>query len=55
MEEELEMEKRRPEIQKKSYEIRREIIREERYKNVKLLKIIIMEFKGTDIPLLEPV
>ena len=45
MEEELEIEKKKLEIQKKSYKI----VREERYKNVKLAKLITTKFKGTHI------
>ena len=56
MEEELEIEKEKLEIQKKSHEMRGEIVREEsyenvnvreeRYKNVKLPKFIITEFES---------
>lgn len=35
--------------QKKSYEMRGKVVREDRYKNVKLRKLIITEFEGTDI------
>ena len=43
---ELKIEKKKLEIQKKSYEIRGETVIEERYKNVKL---IITKFDGTNI------
>ena len=49
MEKEFEMEKKKLEIQKKNFEIRGEILREERYKNVKLLKLIISKFVGPHI------
>ena len=49
MEEELEIEKKKLKIQKKSYEMRREIVREEIYKNAKLPKSIITKFEGTHI------
>ena len=46
MKEDLEIEKKKKklEIQKNSYEITGEIVREERYKNVKLPKSIITKF-----------
>ena len=53
MEEELEIEKtkkkKKVEIQKKSYEMKVEIVREERYENVNLPKLIIMKFEGAHI------
>ena len=49
MEEELEIEKKKLEIQKKSYEMRGDIVLEERYKNVKLPKLIIAKFEGKHI------
>ena len=49
IEEELEIEKMKLEIRKKSYEIRGEVVREDRYKNVKLPKLIITKFEGTQI------
>ena len=49
LEEDFEIEKKKLEIQIKSYQIRGEILREERYKNVKLPKLIIMKFDGTHI------
>ena len=50
MEEELEIEKKKKlGIQKKSYKKRREIVREGRYRNVKLPKLIITKFEGTHI------
>ena len=49
MKEELEIEKKKMEIQKESYEMRGESVREERYKNVKLPKLIITKFEGTHI------
>ena len=47
MKEDLEIEKKKKklEIQKNSYEITGEIVREERYKNVKLPKSIITKFE----------
>ena len=49
IEEELEIEKKKLEIQKKSYKMRGEMVREVRYKNVKLPKLIITNFEGTYI------
>ena len=49
IEEELEIEKMKLEIRKKSYEIRGEVVHEDRYKNVKLPKLIITKFEGTQI------
>ena len=49
MEEDLQIEKKKLEIKKKSYEMREEIVCEERYKNVKLPKLVIAKFKGTHI------
>ena len=49
MEEGLEIEKKKLEIQKKSYKMRGEMVREVRYKNVKLPKLIITNFEGTHI------
>ena len=49
MEEELEIEKKKLEIQKKSYDVRGEFAGEERYKNIKLLQLIITELEGTHI------
>ena len=46
---ELKIKKKKLEIQKKSYEIRGETVIEERYKNVKLPKLIITKFEGTHI------
>ena len=46
---ELKIQKKKLEIQKKSYEIRGETVIEERYKNVKLSKLIITKFDGTNI------
>ena len=40
LEGELVIEKKKLEIEEKNFEIRREIVREERYKNVKLVKLI---------------
>ena len=48
-EEELEIQRKKVEIQKKSCDIRRETVREERYKNVKLPNLIITKFEGTHI------
>ena len=48
MEEELAIEKKL-EIQQNIYEMRGETVREERYKNVKLPKLIITKFEGTHI------
>ena len=45
----LVIEKKRLEIQKKSYEMRGEIVLEERYKNVKLLKLIVTKYEGVHI------
>ena len=53
MEEELEIKKKNLEIQKKSYEMRGEIVREEKYKNVKLPKLIITKFEGTHVDWLQ--
>ena len=47
MEEELENEKKNLEILKKGYEMRGEIVREEKYKNVKLSKLIVTKFEAT--------
>ena len=49
MGEELKIEKKKLEIQKKSYEMRGEIALEERYKNVILAKLIITKFECTHI------
>ena len=49
MEEELKIEKKKLEIQKKRYEMREEIVREERYKNVKLPKLIVTKFEDIHI------
>ena len=45
----MEIEQKKLEIQKKMYEIRGEIVHEERYKSVKLPKLTIKKFEGTDI------
>ena len=49
MKEELKIEKKKLEIQTKSYDMRGEIVREEKYKNVKLPKLITNKFEGTHI------
>ena len=49
MEEELEIEKMKLDIQKKSYEMRGQLVCEKRYKNEQLPKLIIAKFEGTHI------
>ena len=49
MEEKLEIEIKKVEIQKKSYEVRGEIVRAERHINAKFPKLIITKFEGTQI------
>ena len=47
MEEELEIEKKKLEIQEKGYEMRGDIVLEEKYKNVNLPNLIITKFEVT--------
>ena len=57
MKEELEIEKKKLENQKKSNPMRGEIVREDRWKNVKLPKFLVVKFEGYTyrlVPLLKP-